>query len=1573
MKKVLKCLGLIVLVPVVLLILMAALLYVPPVQRWAVAQVAAMASEQTGFDISVGRVSLKFPLDLALDDVLVVRPEADTIAQVGRAVADVQLWPLLHGQMVVDELSVERTRFNTFDLISDVQVAGQAGLLSLRSDGIDLRQGIATLNDAQLSDADVSILLSDTAAVDTTESATLAWLINLDRLNIERTHVSLSMPGDSMCISGYLGKASATDARIDLADSHYSLGQLDWNDGQLAYDLPYEPSKAEGLDYSHLDVHDINLRIDSIDYADPRLRLNIVKATLSETHSGLQVSDLHGPVRLDDQRLSLPGLSLTTPHSTIYAQADVDLNVMDDVAPGSMDVDLDAQIGRQDLLTFMADAPKSLRQRWPDWPLSVKGRIKGNMQQARIDGLSLTLPTAFHAEATGTVSNLTDLNSLLGGLDVKLQTYSLDFLRPTLDLPASLRIPEGITMQGRIDADGPRYTADLTAREGRGTVSLKGYFDQRSTAYSANARVSNLNLHRFLPSDSLYELTADVQLRGRGFDFFDHRSQLNAEAQVSHLRYGQLNIDNLSTTLLLADGHAMATLTGDNDLLRGTIHADALLGQQQTLRATIGSDVREIDLYNLGLSKNPLVVGLCGHIDLSTDLDTDYRVEGHFGEIFIRDSAATFRPQDVTLSFLSDRDTTTARLQSGNLAVRMEASGGYSPLLSQITALADTIASQFDQRIIDQQQLKQMLPTMRLYATSGRDNPIADMLRASAGIDFRDLLVDLTSSPVDGLNGTAHLYALKADSVRIDTINVTLKDSQRGLTYQAVVANNRRNPQFVFRALADGHIYEHGARIGVRFYDDKGDLGLRLGAQAAMEAGGLRFTLMPSRPTIGYTEFNLNTDNYLFLGQDYKLQAKVDLMADDGTGVKIYSENQDSTLLQDLTVSLNHFDLNRLTTVLPYVPPIAGILNGDFHLMMNDQRQISVASDMQVAGMAYEGSPMGNVATEFVYLQREDNTHAIEGVLMLDEQEVGALRGEYRDEGAGMLNATLELTRTPLGLINGFIPDQLFGFEGYAEGEVSVKGSLARPDAQGELYLDSAFLVSQPYGVRLRFDNDPVRIVDSKLLLENFTMYAYNDNPLNIMGDIDFHDTDHITMNVRMRARNFQLINSKQTAKSIAFGKGFVNFFATMNGPLERLNMRGRLDVLGTTDLTYLLLDSPLSTDNQLDELVKFTDLNDSVHVAVDRPTPDGLTLDMQIGIDQGVHVLCGLNADQTNYVDIFGGGDLRMRYATGDLTLQGRYTLTSGEMKYSLPIIPLKTFTIQDGSYVEFTGDPMNPTLNLTATERTKASVGQDGGQSRSVAFDCGVVITKTLSNMGLEFIISAPEDMSVSSELNSMSVEQRGKLAVTMLTTGMYLSDGNTSGFSMNSALSSFLQSEINNITGNALKTLDLSIGLDNTTDASGQMHTDYSFKFAKRFWNNRLRVQIGGKVSTGQEAAVGQNQSFFDNVTMEYRLSPTANQYVKLFYNQNAYDWLEGYTGEYGGGFIWKRKMDSLLDIFRSSKKVNVKMPNQQTNQQPTPYPSPREGRLDKTDTPDSVGVRLMKTENKSDSLTIGQIAQ
>ena len=593
---------------------------------------------------------------------------------------------------------------------------------------------------------------------------------------------------------------------------------------------------------------------------------------------------------------------------------------------------------------------------------------------------------------------------------------------------------------------------------------------------------------------------------------------------------------------------------------------------------------------------------------------------------------------------------------------------------------------------------------------------------------------------------------------------------------------------------------------------------------------------------------------------------------------------------------------------------MTGMLQGDYHVVQDAQGHISVASDMAVRNMTYERSPIGNVSTELLYLQKGDSAHAVEARLMKDDMEIGLLSGTYYDVGQGSLDADLKLKHLPLNIVNGFVPDHLFGLQGYADGEMTVHGSLSRPHVNGEIYLDSSYVESVPYGVTLRFDNDPVRVVDSKLLLDNFTLYSYNENPLNIQGSVDFSDLDRMMIDVRMRARNFQVIGAKENPHSIAYGKAFVNVFASMRGPADNLNMRGRLEVLGTTDMAYILRDTPLTTDNQLDNLVKFKDFSDTTQVVVTRPSLTGFTMDMTLEVSNGAHIMAYLNADHSNFIDLMGGGTLRMSYTAADnLRLTGRYTLSNGEMKYSLPVIPLKTFTIQNGSYIEFTGDLMNPTLNITATERTKATVSGNNGVGRSVDFDCGVIITKTLKDMGLEFTLDAPEDMQLHSELQSLGVEQRGKLAVTMLTTGMYLADGNTQPFSMNSALSSFLNSEISSITGNALRTLDLSFGVDQTLDGTGQTHTDYSFKFAKRFLNNRLKVTVGGMVSSGAELQQ-RNSSFFDNVSLEYRLDDSANKYLSLFFQNNAYDWLDGYTQKYGGGFIWRRRLQRFTDIFR-----------------------------------------------------------
>ena len=1519
----------IVLTPVLLFVVLVGLLYLPPVQNWAVDKVAEIASEKTGMQITVGHVQLAFPLDLSIDDFLVLSPTAtnhDTIADVKHLVVNVQLWPLLHKQVVINELDVTTVSLNTNGFIDAARVKGNFKRLFVKSRGIDLDHQTVEVNGARIEDAWFDIALNDSVPEDTTKTETI-WKINADSISIIHTDVVLHTPGDTMSVEARFGSFVAREALVDLQDQTYTVGSVDWIDGTLKYDKNFV-TPVSGLDINHFDLTSVNIGIDSVYYHDPTLRMQMRKVALREK-SGLQVSELEGAFSMEDGSIKLPKLRLKTPDSDVLVTMDMPLSLTDSIDAGKMRLKMDAQLGRQDLMHFMLALPQAVKDRWPHYPLTVKGTVDGNLNDMTFNDVDISLPTVFHATASGTAAHLNNLKQLRADVQFKAEAQNLGMVTALLprDVQRNYRIPGGLRADGRVKADGTQYVADVTLREGQGTVNVnanvnvnindKGQLNTDLMRYDAMVKVHNLNVHHFMPHDSIYTVTADIRAKGQGTDFFSPSTTLMADAHVSQLNYGHWNLSNITAQADVRKGRGRVDVTSHNQLLDGTIGIDALMNKRK-IDATVTADFNRLDLWKLELADRPLSIGMCGHIDVSSDLKLTHMASGLLNDLTISDSTHVFRPGDIGILVKARPDTTYARLQSGDFIVKLDASGNYERLLRQLTVLSDSVTEQFAQKIIDQPAIRRLLPTMKLHVESKQENPISSLLKNSRGIDFKDLLLDISSSPESGLNGNGYVHSLTISDMRLDTINFRLTQRQQHLSFGGQVRNNKKNPQFVFNALFDGVLQERGATFGMRLFDSDNKLGARLGAKAEMVDSGINLHLVPERPTLGYKEFNLNNDNYIFLGSNNRVKTKIDLVADDGTGVKIYSEDNDPTALQDITVTLNKFNLDEVTAVLPYVPHMTGILNGDFHVVQDANRQFSVVSDMAVRNMTYERSPIGNVSTELVYLQKEGDAHALEARLMKDDEEIGLLTGTYYNkkgsgEEAGSIDARFMMERLPLSIVNGFVPDQLLGLQGYGEGELAVKGTLEKPQVNGEVYLDSAYLVSIPYGVTLRFDNDPVRIVDSRLLFENFGLYAYNDQPLNMQGNIDFSNTSKVTMDMRMRAQNFQIINAKQVPGSIAFGKAFVNFFARMNGPIEALSMRGRLDVLGSTDMTYMLLDSPLSTDNRLDELVKFTDFNDTTQTVITRPVPSGLNVSLNISVSQGAHIVCDLNTEQTNYVDLMGGGDLRLTYNNEGIGLTGRYTLSNGEMKYSLPIIPLKTFTIQDGSYVEFTGDPTNPRLNITATERVKATVGSEGTQSRSVAFDCGVVITKTLNDMGLEFIISAPEDMSVNNELQSMSAEERGKLAVTMLTTGMYLADGNTSGFSMNSALSSFLQSEINNITGSALKTLDLSVGMDNTTDASGSVHTDYSFKFSKRFFDNRLRIQLGGKVSTGAEMP-GQKQSFFDNVTMEYRLDQNGQKNVKLFYNQNVYDWLDGYTGVYGVGFVWRKKMNSLLDVFK-----------------------------------------------------------
>lgn len=1518
-KKALKWLGITVATPIALFLLLAILLYIPPVQNFAVHQVANYLSGNLGMDVRIDKVRLAFPLDLAVHHMTAVE-KGDTLLNADRLRLNVKLMPLFEGRADVDGFELYGLVIDTKSYISDTRIKGHAGQLTAAAHGVDWEKELVNLDHARLHDADIYVTLSDTAKKDTTESKA-KWNIAVKKVDIERSKVHLQMPGDSMRIYANLGRAALRGGAFDTGRNYYAVKALQLQDCDVNYDIPYIKPVA-GIDPNHIAVKRLTLMLDTLSYNNEGvLRAGLRGLTLHEK-CGLDVTRLSGSVYMDTTQLRLPALRLRTPASRIDADVAFDFKAFSAGKGGHCQAMVDASIGYDDIRTLATGyVDKAYLRALPHKPLAIKGTVSGNIDHLRLPSLTLNMPGVLQASANG-YTNYVTKGWRNGKFNFNLRTKSLAAVRQLMpaSLKQSINVPDGLSLRGKAAFNGSRYDADIKAGIGRGSLAAKAKLDVKRETYKVVATAHQLPIASIVRGVPVGPFSGSLRASGSGWDVMSPRASLTADAKVNALSYERYPLGGISVKANLRGGKAVAHFEADNPLLQGNGHIEALLGRHN-YEVAVKASLPNLDLKKLGVTTDTLYFGT--DIDIKATANkafTAYALSGSIANNHFTTQRMSAMAKDILFDLATSRDTTTANISAGDLRLRLGAKGDIPHLGTHLARFANELQKEAKTYNIDQERLKTYLPVMAFYLDAGRDNPLYNIARMK-GYSFSSAYVNLNTDPHVGMTGDARMGALNVGALLLDTIDTHIFQDSTGVQMRGLVKNGKKNPN-PLEVRMRSYVMRSGAGIELSYYDSEGERGVDVGLQAALVDGGLNIHLYPENPVLAYRNFKVNKDNYIFLGKDNSIRADVDLLADDGTGLKIYGEPKDS--VNDLTVSVNQVNLGELSAVLPYMPKLSGMLSGDVHVTDDSQhKQLSAMASLTADNFKYEDMPLGNVGIDAVYLPKTGGEHHASAFISSNGEEVLACNGTYFDRDGGTFEGDAQLHDFPLQMLNGFMAGTDVALKGIAGGDLRVNGSLDKPVINGSLDLDSAHIYSDVYGFDLRTDERALDIKDSRIIFSDYRLFSTGKEPMVLNGTFDMSDFERMRMDFAMRAKNFELINTRKKAQSMLFGKVYANYVGTLKGTTDNLSLRGKLEVLDRTDVTYILKDSPLSVDDRLHDLVQFTNFKDSTQTAQPEKAVDGgMDITMGISISDAAIFHCNLSDDGQSYVKLEGGGDMTLRMTQqGEMRMTGLFTTNSGEMKYQLPVIPLKTFQIVQGSYVQFTGDVMNPTLNIAAKERTKAVVTEDDRQ-RSVAFDVGVKITKPLNDMGLEFTIEAPEDLNIQNQLASMSAEQRGKAAVTMMATGMYMTDETMmsgSGFKANNALNAFLQSEIQNIAGSALKTIDINLGVESGTSQTGTSTTDYSFQFAKRFWGNRISVIIGGKVSTGADAT-NSAESFINNVSVEYRLDQGATRYVKAFYDRDTQDPLEGQLTKTGAGLVLRRKTDKLgeLFIFRNKSK-------------------------------------------------------
>ena len=1504
-KIFIKAVAIVAAIPIALLWAAFVLLYLPPVQEFATRKISEAVAANSEFNLELGSVRLSFPFKLVVEDFILTTGN-DTIASGEEVAASIRLLPLLRGEIEVNYISLENITADTHDLIEESRIKGNIGNFRTVARNINIITSEANIKQLHIKNAALSIEINGSDTPKEKTPTTNEWLIELQKANIENLQLAINIQRDTMQLTANVGKLSLKRVLADLAGNSYNIEQTEIDNSAVTYDKGTLPREEAPLE--HLALNNITLHAGNISYSDT-YAAEIEKFSF-EQEGGINIT--HGFINVggNSNRIDISRMLIKSENGT-FMEGDATLPLAFAAkSNGKIEASLTTHIDKRDTRGFITTAQKEQLANLPDSLLNSHIEVSGTLADIKIDTAALSLPNIATLNIKGNIKEITDDKKREAAITLD---GVLENLTPLFGKSQKNIVP--LTINGEATAQGTILYSNI-ALAGKGEASVEMFYDTGNSSYAIKTDTRAFDLQASMPVIPLSALTLQAALSGQGTDIFDKATYYQLISNIDTINYNNTLLSDIVLSAYQANSLSLISLQSYNQAANLTLVANSRFDSLQSATSA-ELKIKNIDLAALGISEKPLGGAIDLKIDGSTNLQETHSLKLRGNGITIRTDNKNYTPAALNVDFATAPTGSHLNITNGDFLLASSVASGYRELAQTAEKLQTMIEDARTKEGVGCTvcDLERELPATDITLKCGNNNILASIL-AINGIKLANADVSCKLDTLQGLHINSTINDLSVAEFKTDSIRIKIGQQGENITYFADArrtAKNEKEKKQQFDATLYGNIEKDTLNTNISFTGNDNESRTTMGLTTLLEPTRLNIHLQPTALFMG-TPITINSDNHITISKNSTISANLKATDRNNAGLHLYTL-EDSTAKHDITLELTNIDLRTLTTTLPFAPNIAGTLSSDIHYR-NDAEGEMFGCDIHGEGIAYEDYYIGNETAEIVYLPKKSGTHYLALQLHHNEEEVLSLHGDYDKEQE--ITGSTTITHLPLRLANAFMKESEITFDGYIDGELSLDGPITAPRSDGYIRFDSVHIDAPLLGSRLRLVDDKVEIKDSRTIFNNFNIYAKGETPFKINGDIDISNIATPVFNLRMQARNYTLVDAPRKKGSIVYGNLNVNFSSTIKGPINSLTMQGNATILGNSNVTYVVEESGISYNNEFEGLVEFVDFNNYSTTKPTKETPQlgNITINATLDIEEGAWINADLTPDRSNYVSLQGGGRLNMNYNNGEgITLTGRYTLNNGEMKYNIPIIPLKTFSISPGSYIYWTGDAFNPTLNITALERMVTPVDIEGFGSQPVAFDVGLVLSNSLDNMGLNFTMKAPENAVIQDELNSLTPETLNKYAVTMLVTGAYV--GSKGGLTVSNALTSFLDAKINNIAGNAMKNVSINVGIaDVENNQTGDSYMNYSFSFAKRFWNDRLSIIVGGEVNSGDHPE--NNQSFINNVSLEWKISNSGNRYLRIFYDKNYESILEGEITETGVGYIYKRKVNKFSELLYMKKR-------------------------------------------------------
>lgn len=374
------------------------------------------------------------------------------------------------------------------------------------------------------------------------------------------------------------------------------------------------------------------------------------------------------------------------------------------------------------------------------------------------------------------------------------------------------------------------------------------------------------------------------------------------------------------------------------------------------------------------------------------------------------------------------------------------------------------------------------------------------------------------------------------------------------------------------------------------------------------------------------------------------------------------------------------------------------------------------------------------------------------------------LSGDYYPETKNV-DIDIMLNKLRLHILNPYLKGIVSDIRGMGTGTITMKGNISDPQINGSINLQKTAFTVNYINTRYSFTHE-LPIKNNSFLLNNISLYDSEGNKARIDGFIQssmFFKQWYLDF--ALEAKKLLALHTNPQDNEYFYGKAYVAGVMSLQGSTKDLSMKIALKSQPNSQLFI-----PLTSGSNISELglLSFAERNKEKKIVYEeRPkeTIDlsgfALNFDLELTPDLSGQII--FDPQTGDIIRCTGYGNIKIDVTNrGNFRMYGKYHINDGDYLFTLQNLINKRFTIQQGSYLSWNGDPVDAEIEMNAIYKLKASLSSLFGDTtqtykRRIPVDCNIHLSGKLLKPEIQYSIMVPTvDPEIQNRFNSLMINE-------------------------------------------------------------------------------------------------------------------------------------------------------------------------------------------------------------------------